>query len=500
MLRRASYNDRAVERIAQLGAQRRRLPWPLYVGAAILACVLFGAGIAIADVPDGNTINGCRNTSTFAIRVIDKSAGQSCTASETALSWTNWKWRGAYSASTQYNVGDVVFFRSSSYLVIVKPATPKVPPTNTTDWSLIDQGTNWKGAWSSATAYLPGDAVSYSGTSYLATLASTNKVPSSNPTIWAVLAAQGATGPQGSGTPQLSKSQIALRKWWQDPARSTTYAVGNGPFIPAFDGANIWLPNENAGTISKINIATGTVTTPVTGLSAPTHVLFDGTNLWVCDDGTNTVLEISTTGTVLHTITGFIGPYGLAFDGTKIWVANIRTDTVSRINPAGTPAIDATATVSFGPADLTFDGSHIWVISGYSNTVTEIDPTTGAIVGSPIAVSGGSTSGAYITYDGTSIWADSSSWVSKINPTTQTVTATVTFGTTFGAGELAFDGTHLWVPDRTNGKIAKIDPSTDSVIATGGDGLSAPIGTVFDGTDVWVTNNFGGTVTKFRAP
>jgi YVTN family beta-propeller protein len=462
--------------------------------------VLLGAGIAIADVPDGNTVFACENNSTHAVRIIDKTS-TACVAGETQYSWSVWKWRGAYNAATQYNAGDVVFYRASSYVVIVKPATPNVPPTNTTDWALLDQGVNWKGAWSSVTAYLPGDAVSYLGASYLATLASTNKVPSSNPTYWGVLAAKGATGatgPQGPGTPLLSKANIAKLRWDQDPARGRTVSVGSGPNYAAFDGTNLWVTNSSAGTVSKIVVATGSVTTPTTGLSNPQGIAFDGTNLWVADTNSSTVSEIRPSdGAVLHTVTGLAFPLGVAFDGAKVWVTNFGGTTVSRINPTGTPAIDATATVGSQPKGIAFDGTHLWVANFASNTVSEVDPASAATIGSPISVGTGAQS---VAFDGESIWVtnSSSNTVSKIDPNTSTVVKTITVGT--NPQGTAFDGTHLWVANANDNTVSKIDPTTDTVVTVGGDSFNFPIGIAFDGADMWVVNFGGNDVSKLRAP
>jgi hypothetical protein len=124
------------------------------VAAGVLACVLLGAGIAIADVPDGNTIHACRNTTTFVIRVIDTSKGQTCsTSTETALSWTRLRWRGA---------------------------------------------------WSSTVAYAIGDSVSSGGSSYIAIAASTNKPPTTNPSVWNLLAAKGVVSGLGTSTNSAS--------------------------------------------------------------------------------------------------------------------------------------------------------------------------------------------------------------------------------------------------------------------------------------------------------
>jgi hypothetical protein len=122
------------------------------LAVAIVVVLALGAAAALAAIPDSaGVIHACRNNSSGALRVIDTGAGQSCTSSETALSWGS----------------QVLHFR---------------------------------GAWSSASAYKANDVVTASGSSYLALAASTDKPPASNPALWALLAkagAKGATGPTG---------------------------------------------------------------------------------------------------------------------------------------------------------------------------------------------------------------------------------------------------------------------------------------------------------------
>jgi YVTN family beta-propeller protein len=427
-----------------LGARGRRhglRRW--HVGAGLVVCVALGAGIAVADIPDGNTINACRNNTTFALRVIDKDASQSCTASETALSWTSWKWRGTWSAAAS-------------------------PP------------------------YAVGDAVSYLGSSYLAT-AVPGATPPTNAANWGVLAAAGL------GTVQLSKAQIARLRWDQNPARAAKYTVGSQPEAIAFDGTNIWVTNIN-GVLSKIVPATGVVTTPVTGRGFLTGIAFDGTNLWVGDATNSAVLQISTAGTVLHTVS-VPGPGAIAFDGTKIWVASVSpsSTTVSRINRTGTPAVDATVTVGTAPFGLVFDGAHLWVTNSGSNTVSEINPATATTIGSPIAV--GTFPHSFPAFDGTNVWVPNTTagTVSKINVATATVTATITIGAGTKPSAAVFDGTHVWIANNGANTISKIDPTTNTV-TTGGDGFTMPGGMAFDGSDMWIPNAGSNTVLKVPAP
>jgi YVTN family beta-propeller protein len=84
-----------------------------------------------------------------------------------------------------------------------------------------------------------------------------------------------------------------------------------------------------------------------------------------------------------------------------------------------------------------------------------------------------------------------------INPTTNTVTATVSVG--YCPYRVAFDGTNIWVTKQSAGTVVRINPTTNTVTATVpvGDGPSA---VAFDGTNIWVTNlTIPGTVTKLAA-
>lgn len=69
--------------------------WLAPVGVAVaIATGGIGYGVARADVPDSGVINGCYNSTTGILRVIDTSAHQSCHPDETALSWNQMGPRG----------------------------------------------------------------------------------------------------------------------------------------------------------------------------------------------------------------------------------------------------------------------------------------------------------------------------------------------------------------------------------------------------------------------
>ena len=60
---------------------------------------------------------------------------------------------------------------------------------------------------------------------------------------------------------------------------------------------------------------------------------------------------------------------------------------------------------------------------------------------------------------------------------------------------VAFDGTHIWVPNLNDDTVSKIVAATGVVAATIGVG-DLPWGVAFDGTYIWVNNGGDDTVSK----
>src|SRR3954462_3109216 len=94
----------------------RRVRVPL-----LLAVVALAAGaLAQAAIPNSSTkmISTCYATSNGAMRVIDRQAGASCTASEKLLEFNQigMRWRSAYVRTTAYALNDAVSYNGSSYI------------------------------------------------------------------------------------------------------------------------------------------------------------------------------------------------------------------------------------------------------------------------------------------------------------------------------------------------------------------------------------------------
>ncbi len=85
-----------------------------------------------------------------------------------------------------------------------------------------------------------------------------------------------------------------------------TIPVGNSHGAVSSDGTHVWVANEESGTVSEIDAATGTVVNTITVGGDPYGVSSDGTHVWVTDYASNpgAVIEIdASTGTVVKAIT-----------------------------------------------------------------------------------------------------------------------------------------------------------------------------------------------------
>jgi hypothetical protein len=137
---------------------------------------------------------------------------------------------GNYNAATSYGVADAVSYGGSTYVSLVAANHGNTPDQSAAAWAvLVAQGpagvagvqgatgpagvagpagaagvagpqgppVSFRNGWLTGQVYAIGDAVSYSGSSYIAITANAGREPDLSPTYWAVLAASGAAGPAG---------------------------------------------------------------------------------------------------------------------------------------------------------------------------------------------------------------------------------------------------------------------------------------------------------------
>lgn len=225
-------------------------------------------------------------------------------------------------------------------------------------------------------------------------------------------------------------------------------ALFYGPVGITTDGTNLYVSDNENGTIRQIVIATGKVTTLAgtaglygtvdgTGAAArfsqPYGITTDGTNLYVADFYNETIRQIVIATGKVTTLAGTAGvygsvdgtgaaarfryPVGITTDGTNLYVTELINNTIRQIviatgkvtTLAGTAdfsggSVDGTgAAAQFNqPYGITTDGSNLYVVDTGDATFRQIVIASGKVTTLPITAGFDLPTG--ITTDGTNIY------------------------------------------------------------------------------------------------
>lgn len=149
-----------------------------------------------------------------------------------------------------------------------------------------------------------------------------------------------------------------------------------------------------------------------------------------------------------------------------------------------------TIPVGVNPNSIHFYGGYIWTANYFGNSVSKIDPDTNTVVAT-IAI-GDRPIG--IEFDGTHLWVLDDglpSSLSKIDISTNTIVATVGAGYVPNNGPMLFADSYLWLFRYWNDDMYKINPVTalnEATIGLGAD-VSRCENLVFDETYIWAAND-----------
>ena len=357
------------------------------------------------------------------------------------------------------------------------------------------------------------------------------------------------------------------------------------PYGLATDGKNLYVADSGNNTIRKVVIASGAVTTLAgkaaiigksdgTGSAAtfyyPAGIILDGTgtNLYVADAGNGTIRKMAIATGAVSTFAGTAGlagstnatgaaamfnsPQGVATDGTNLYVADSADNTIRQIviatgavtTLAGTAGAGApgyadgiSSAASFNVLQgITSDGTNLYLADSGNSTIRKIVIATGAVttLAGKAGFSGygdgiGSAASFYnpqgITTDGTNLYVTdaSNSTIRQIVIATGAVTTLAgsagVIGSSDGTGLAArfyypqgitTDGKNLYVADSLNNTIRKVVIATGAVTTLTGiagfsgyaDGtglaatLSYPTDVTTDGTNLYVADSGNNTIRK----
>jgi hypothetical protein len=300
--------------------------------------------------------------------------------------------------------------------------------------------------------------------------------------------------------------RAALRQWWtpQNYTEVGVTTVGISPVAVESDGADLWVANRDAYTVSRVRASDGKLLETWTGADSAHGVLAARGDIYVTGSTSpGRLYRIDPTAPAgnVAIVTSNLGdqPRGIAYDGNRIWTAN-SGGSVSciRFSFICNPVCVTTVTAGFSvPRGMLYDGAHIWVTDEGDHKLKKLDER-GNILGTPIAVG---FSPGFPVFDGVNLWVPSASdsvTVVRVkdvagNPlTTPFVLATLTGNGLDGPVTAAFDGERMLVTNQLGNRVslwkaADLTPlGTASLLPLGGQG-TAPTGACSDGLNFWVT-------------
>lgn len=287
-----------------------------------------------------------------------------------------------------------------------------------------------------------------------------------------------STGSDGPST--IDENAVGLI----DPdsgALSEQFAVGRGPSAAAVGAGSVWVANQRAGTVSRVDADPRQITTIDIGAD-PSALAFGEGSLWVASGERRDVSQIDPgTNRVLRAIEVGNAPSAVAVAFGSVWVATAVDGTVTRIDLERGRPLKAIP-VGASPTAIAAGAGALWVASEATGSVVRIDPESATVVNA-INVGNGP---AAVAFGEGAVWVANGQdgTVSRIDPHRDAVTETLTVGTeptAIAAGEGA-----VWVANRGDGTLARIDPRGRRVTKMIEVGVSPSALAIADGS-VWTT-------------
>ncbi len=174
------------------------------------------------------------------------------------------------------------------------------------------------------------------------------------------------------------------------PSASTVgapIAVGRNPLDVEEGGGFLWTANADDGTISRIDPASGDVRS-YTVSGVPNALVVDAGAVWVWNytDGV-TRIDIAT-GTITTVDTGTPAAIGgIAAGGGFIWLTHPDDGTVSRISTATKAAAGTPVKVGKQPVWMEFDNGRLYVSNTGDRSLSVLDGVSGQQMGTPLSLS-----------------------------------------------------------------------------------------------------------------
>jgi streptogramin lyase len=222
----------------------------------------------------------------------------------------------------------------------------------------------------------------------------------------------------------------------------------------------VWVPNDEAGTLARVDPRTNRVTRRLRlrpGLFSVTHGFGA---LWVVNYREGSLTRVDPATLRKRTVRVGAVPFDVLAVYSRVWVTAWEAGRLVEVDPRSLKILRRTR-IGPRPAGLRAAGGAVWVGFGRSATaVARVDPRTRLIERVPVGVR----SPNWFVAGAWGLWIQAADHVLvRLDPATRKVRARLSFGRTLAQGAAAADGT-LWIPDKESNVVHRVDPGTSTVV------------------------------------
>lgn len=269
-------------------------------------------------------------------------------------------------------------------------------------------------------------------------------------------------------------------------------ATGNAPCGAAAGFGSVWVANDRSGTLVRIDPRSNRVVGRVrVGRGACSTATGAGA-VWVVNYATDSLFRVDPRTLRVRTVRVGDQPEDTIVAFGRVWATSWKDGTLTAVDPV-TLSVVRRIDVGQYPAGLAARRGSIWV--GFGREVTSIarvDPQTAAVTRVPV----GSARPAWFVSGTPDLWIQATdSDLLHVDPAGGQVLGRHHVGRTLGHGAAAPDGT-IWVPDKEQDLVFRIDPASGTVIESFPAGRGAFLALRAFGS-MWVISYAGSDVWRF---
>jgi serine/threonine protein kinase/streptogramin lyase len=275
--------------------------------------------------------------------------------------------------------------------------------------------------------------------------------------------------------------------------------TGNGPRALTSGEGGVWVANQGAATLTRIQPRTAQVrNAAVQAVTNPFGVAVDDTRVWAIG-GDGSLAEIDArSGKRLRRLKlkGVEQSDGIAAGFGALWVTNATQGTVTRVAlGSGRPVAQQPVEVGNGTADIATGLGAVWVTNSTAGTLVKLDPATGQV--RDTVQFQGALGGVALGDDAVWVANPGRGRLIRVTPATLTQKAVRIGGPADDADVAAGDGAVFYV-DTGRGTATRVDPGTVRRSGSSVKVVDAAGAAVVARGSLWVTDPAKDTVVRLR--